>query len=264
MSREVDVLLFPLPSFVKVYGPLGVSSLTLSGVAGTLAGRFLTSRVHRRAASAFRETLDLVLGPLLLGLLAGARLFNQFAVGDLVWYNPFSWVRVTGYSLSFTGGLVGAVVAVLWFVGRRREGSPLAILDALAPGAALAVAIGWLGVPVLGRITHLPWALPVGPGVGIQPVQLYGFLGFAAIAAALSWQSSRMDYVGQNFISFVLLMAAFRFLLGFTEQTPAVVGPWSLTQLADAGTVLMGLGLTAWVRRPARLVRGTPEEGGAG
>lgn len=260
----MDVLLFPLPSFVKVYGPLGVSSLTLCGIAGTLGGRFLTRRLNRGTVPPFREALELVLGPLLLGLVVGARLFNQFAVGDLVWYNPLSWLRVTGYSLSFTGGLVGAVIAVAWFASWRREGRPLAILDALAPGAALAVAIGWLGVPVLGRITHVPWAMPAGPGVGIQPVQIYGFLGFAAIAAALSWQSFRVDYVGQNFISFVLLMTAFRFLLGFTAQTPAVVGPWSLTQVADAGTVLAGLGLAAWVRRPARLARAAPEEGGSG
>ncbi len=259
----MDVLLFPLPSFVKVYGPFGVSSLTLCGIAGTLAGRFLTSRLNRGAVSPFRKTLELLLGPLLLGMVVGARLFNQIAVRDMVWYNPFSWLHVTGYSLSFTGGLLGGVVAVLWFVGRRRAGTPLAILDTLAPGAALAVAIGWLGVPVLGRITHLPWALPVGPGVGIQPVQIYGFFGFGAIAAALSWQLSRVDYVGQNFITFVLLMSAFRFLLGFTEQTPAVVGPWSLTQLGDAVTVLAGLVVTVWIRRPARPAHGGPEEGGS-
>lgn len=259
----MGVLLFPLPPFVKVYGALGVSSLTLCGIAGTVAGRLLTRRLSRDAPPPVRATLELVLGPLLVGLLVGARLFNQFAVGDLIWYNPFSWVRVTGYSLSFTGGLVGASVAVVWLVVRWRQGNPLALLDALAPGAALAVAIGWLGVPVLGRITHVPWALPVGPGVGIQPVQLYGFLGFAVIAAALSWQSPRVDYVGQNFISFVLLMAAFRFLLGFTEQTPAAAGPWSLTQLGDAGTVLAGLGLAAWVRRPTRPASGVREEGGA-
>ena len=260
----MGILLFPLPSFVKVYGALGVSSLALCGIAGTVAGRFLTNRLYRGTRDPFRETLDLALGPLLVGLLIGARLFNQFAVGDLIWYNPFSWVRVTGYSLSFTGGLVGAAVAVVWLVVRWRQGNPFAILDALAPGAALAVAIGWLGVPVLGRITHVPWAPAVAPGTGIQPVQLYGFLGFAVIAAALSWQSSRVDYVGQNFISFVLLMAAFRFLLGFTEQTPAVVGPWSLTQVADAATVVAGLGLAAWIRRPERLPRSAPEEGGAG
>ena len=260
----MGVLLFPLPSFVKVYGPLGVSSLTLCGIAGTLAGRFLTHRLHRGAASSFRESLEVVLGPLLLGLVIGARLLNQFAVGDLVWYNPFSWLHVTGFSMSFTGGLIGAVVAVVWFVARGRAGSPLAILDALVPGAALAVAIGWLGVPVLGRITHVPWAPAVSPGVGIHPVQLYGFLGFAAIAAALSWQSSRLDYEGQNFISFVLLMAAFRFLLGFSEQTPATLGPWSLTQVADAATVVAGLGLAAVVRRPGRPTREAPEEGGAG
>ncbi len=258
------VLLFPLPSFVKVYGPLGVSSLTLCGIAGTLAGRFLTNRLNRGAASSFRETLELVLGPLLLGLVVGSRLLNQFAVGDLVWYNPFSWVHVTGFSLSFTGGLVGAVVTVVWFLVQGRDARPLAVLDALAPGAALAVAIGWLGVPVLGRITHVPWAPAVSPGVAIQPVQLYGCLGFVAIAAALSWQSSRLDYEGQNFISFVLLMAAFRFLLGFTEQTPAALGPWSLTQVADAATVVAGLGLAAWIRRPERPARGTPEDGGAG
>lgn len=259
----MGALLFPLPSFVKVYGPLGVSSLALCGIAGTLAGRLLTGWLYRNAAPPFHEALELSFGPLLLGLLVGARALNQFAVGDLVWYNPFSWLHVTGYSLSFTGGLVGAVLAVVWFVRRRNEGDALAVLDALAPGAALAVAVGWLGVPVLGRITHVPWALPVSPGIGIQPVQIYGFLGFGTIAAALSWQSGRVDYVGQNFISFVFLMAAFRFVLGFTEQTPAVAGPWSLTQLADAGTVLAGVGLAAWMRRPVRAAGPTAPEGGA-
>ncbi len=253
-------LLFPLPSFLKLYGPLGISSFALCGIAGAFGGRLLVHRLQRGSVLEKLQAVEAALTPLFVGALIGARLFNQVAVADLVWYNPLSWIRVTGNSLSFTGGLVGAVAAV-WWAGRRR-GDSLAVLDALAPGAALALAAGWLGVPAVGRITQLPWALPVAAGFGVQPVQPYGFAGFAAIAAALSWQASRLEFAGQNLASFVLLTAAFRFLLGFAEQAPRFFGPWSLAQVGDAATVLAGLALLAWLRRDRGTVPAASGEGG--
>lgn len=243
--------MLPLPSFIPLLGPIGISGFALAGIAGVLAGRLLTRHLARGGAGAVREAAEDALTPVLLGLLIGGRLGNQLWTQDLVWNGPLTWLKVTGTSLSFAGGLLGACAGLLWALRGRddRLALSLAVADVFAPGAALAVAIGWVGVPVLGRVSSLPWALPVAAGAGVQPVQVYGLLGFGAVAAWLTWQVNHLDYPGQNLVTFVVLLSAFRFVLGFSEQAPLWLGPWSPTQVADAGLAVAGLALGVWLRR---------------
>lgn len=253
--------MLPLPTFIHLYGPLGVSSFALTGILGWLAGLMITRRRLRGGPPALRDAVELVLTPLVVGVVAGGRLANQVVTQDLVWYSVRTWVLVTGQSLSFVGGLVGAVTAI-WWSTRRLSGIGLpSVLDALAPGASVAVAIGWVGVPVMGKVTSLPWALPVAPGTGVQPVQLYGLLGFAALAWLLHTQAKHLDYPGQNFVTFVVLGAALRFVIAFGEQSPALLGPWSAAQLGDALTALAGLVLIGRLARPGRSAPMAREEG---
>jgi len=238
-----------LPQFIPLVGAVGISGLGVAALAGLLAGWGLLALTLRGAPSGLRAAVAALAGPLLVGALCGARLGNQLQAPDLRWSQPFTWLAITGTSLSFTGGLVGAAASA-WLGARPLPAAVRwAALDALAPGACLAVALGWLGLPAPGRLG----GFPVGP-VGVQPVQLYALLGFAALAAALCWQWGRRDYPGQNAAAFVVLASTFRFVLAFGEQSTPVLGPWSLTQLGDGGAALAGLVLTAWLAaRGARL-----------
>lgn len=251
--------MLPLPSFIHIWGGLGVSGFAFAGVIGLISGQWWIRRQLRGQSQKVQAVVDACWTPAVVGLLIGGRIANQFMTQDFVWYSPTTWLPVTGFSLSYAGALLGAVAAVWWTARRQGVSNPFTVLDLLTPGAALVIAVGWVGVPVVGRVTTLPWALPVAAGIGIQPVQLYGLVGFGALTALLAWEAPRTDYPGQNFATLVVLGSALHFLLGFAEQTPLAVSPWSLAQLADAALALGGLVLSAWLqatRRPAAVSDG--------
>ena len=226
--------MFPLPQFIRLLGPLGVSGFALAGLVGVLVGWLATVALGRRVAPALLPAADDALAWVLLGALIGGRLGNQVAMRDLTW-SPLTWFSLTGTSLSWAGGALGALAALLWWAHRRgTDARAWAVADLLAPGAALAMAVGWLGIPALGRPTAAPWRLTLPSGVGVQPLQPLGALAFAALAAALAWQLAHLDHLGQNVLTLLALGGAARFLLGFLEQGSPLLGPLTLTQLVDA------------------------------
>gem|GEM_PF-4819878 len=251
--------LLPLPQYIRVAGPFGVSGFALAAAAGVLAGRLLLERLLRARPALRAEVLEAVIATL-LGALVGGRLGNQLVIPDLRWRQPLTWLAASGTSLSYAGALVGACATVWWSLGGRPGGRRLAVLDALAPAAALAIAIGWLGVPALGRPTAA-FRPPLYGGIGVQPIQLYGALGFAAIAAWLIREHGRSDYPGQNFVTFVALMSAFRFVLGFFVPSPPLLPPWSAAQAGDAALALLGVGAGLALQRAGR-PGGDPAEAG--
>lgn len=257
----------PLPTFIPLLGPFGISGFAVAGVVGILLASVVNGRILRRSPDVVRQGAAGAFEAIIVGMAVYGRLANQFWTQDMVWSAPLTWLLVTGNSLSYAGGLVGAISGLMWSLRRhpRRGAVAVAVADALAPGAALGVAVGWLGVPVLGRLTTVPWRLPVAVGVGVHPVQIYGLLAFGAVAAWLAWQIRHLDYPGQNLVSFVALMSAFRFVLGFFEQTPPAWGPWSLAQIADIGLAVAALAASGWLRTPAaaglRLTETTEEAG---
>ncbi len=242
--------LLPLPQYIPVAGPFGVSGFSIAAAAGIAAGRLLLGRLLRARPDVRAEAVEVIL-PALVGALLLGRLANQVVVPDLRWHQPLTWFAASGTSLSYAGALPGAGLAVWWSLRGRPWARRLAVFDALAPAAALAVAVGWLGVPALGNPTAV-FRAPLYGGIGVQPIQLYGAFGFAAIAAWLVWAYGRSDFPGQNLVTFVALMSAFRFVLGFLVPAPPLVPPWSAAQAADAVLALLGMGASLLLQRSAR------------
>lgn len=273
-----------LPPFIPLVGGLGTSGLALAGLVGLAAAwGWLTlqwraqpsaspsrprptapaaphaaamegaplATAARPPISEVRAAVEAAIVPMLLGTLIGGRLLNQIAVPDLQLSAPTSWLAVTGSSMSFTGVLAGLAAAAWWTLRTRPAAVRWAALDTLAPAVALVVAIGWLGLPIVGRQTQWPWGWPAAPGILVQPVQIYGCLAFLAIAAYLAWQGPRSDYLGQNAATLLALAGAVRFVLAFAAQATPTIGPWTLTQLGDAATVAAGLVLAAVLGRTA-------------
>jgi phosphatidylglycerol:prolipoprotein diacylglycerol transferase len=73
--------------------------------------------------------------------------------------DPFHAVMVWDGGLSFLGGLIAALIALVIYA--RRHGIPVGVVaDAAAPAAAIGQAIGHLGCIVTGASSGIPTTLP--------------------------------------------------------------------------------------------------------
>jgi prolipoprotein diacylglyceryl transferase len=128
-------------------------------------------------------------------------------------------------------GIWGAVAlgALGAWIGARRRGIPLPpFADALAPGLAVAQAIGrwgnWFNQELFGRPTELPWALEIDPehrpeGFAsyetFHPTFLYESLWLLGVAALVVWADRRFR-LGHG-RAFALYVAAYTVGRGWIE-----------------------------------------------
>lgn len=186
-----------LPELV-IAGRLRLDFWMLSvGVAA--AAVFLSGLRNARRAGADPEAVWAVWPWGVLGGVLGARLYYLGAVGDappLFALSSWSGLNVLR-GTSIQGAVIGGTLLVVWVMRRRKE-PVLPLLDAFAPGAALAHGFTRLGCLAAGccwgRPTGLPWAVvfthpnSAAPrGVPLHPAQLYEVV----FDAALAWHIQR-------------------------------------------------------------------------
>lgn len=165
----------------------------------------------------------------------------------------------------FYGGLIGAVLAAVWVLKRRRI-SFFSFADAAAPCVALGQAIGRLGCfsagCCWGRECHLPWAVTftnplaernVGTplGVPLHPTQLYEALGTALLCVVLVWLEKRR-FSGETFSRYLVGYGALRFLIETFRGDPRgslFGGLLSTSQFIALLAAVAGLVLWAMRRR---------------
>ena len=159
-------------------------SLWALSAAAAAAAAFLCALREARAARVDPETVWEAWPWAILGGFLGARLYYLAAAGGAA---VFAWSSWSGLNLfrgtSIQGGMLGGLLALFLYMRRRRL-PVLPLLDAFAPGAALAHAVTRLGCFAAGccygRPTSLPWAVvfthpqTAAPrGVPLHPAQLY-------------------------------------------------------------------------------------------
>jgi phosphatidylglycerol:prolipoprotein diacylglycerol transferase len=128
--------------------------------------------------------------------------------------------------------VVGLLVGALyWWRHRLPLGN---VLDALAPGVALALAIERLGAFLGGRDLGMPTTMPWGVRLFDQvrhPVQLYQAAALLAILAVLWLWRNRRAFDGHLFALSVVLIAIVRLIVEpFRAQAPLTEGGLFLLQ----------------------------------
>lgn len=232
---------------------------------GVLIGLSLSVRYSRLQGLDPEKAWNLGILVVLCGIV-GAKILLIVNDWDFYMRNPGEIFSVNTLRSGgvFSGGLIGALIAAVWYIRKNRI-PLLKTCDAFAPGLALGHAIGRLGCfsagCCYGKETHAWWGvtftnvLSQAPlNVPLHPTQLIEaaveFLNFLL----LSWMITRKRFDGQVFGTFMVVYGIARYFIEFLRGDPgrgSVFGVMTGTQLISIGLVIAG-GLF-WLRRPHRV-----------
>lgn len=254
------------PVLFEIFG-FEVGSYALAALIALAAGLYVFQRLGRRDGHERWAHVEMGLWAFIVAILA-SKVFGAVVGFDAD--DPLGSLkkvlRFAGHY--YVGFLAGATFLVLAF---RRRGIPLLEgLDELAPGLALAHAIGRLGCFMAGccwgGACDAPWAVTFTSdraheltGVplhqALHPTQLYELGAELLIFGVLLLLHSRARiFRGHTFLSYVVLYGLVRFSLEFLRDDPrGTFGSTTLPTsqgLAIVSVVVAGLAYAAlWRRR---------------
>ena len=197
-----------------------------------------------------------------LGVILGGRvgyvLFYNF---DLFLADPTYLFKIWTGGMSFHGGLIGVITAMIWFAHKTKRHF-FTVADFVAPLIPFGLGVGRIGNflngELWGRITDVPWAI-IFPEAGPEPrhpSQLYQFAleGVALfIILNLFWRKNPPR--GAISGMFLLFYGLFRFLVEFVRQPDSQLGLYfqeiSMGQILSTPMIIAGA-LMIWVayKRP--------------
>jgi prolipoprotein diacylglyceryl transferase len=194
------VLSIPSPSngVWDVFGfPLRAYALCI--IVGIIVGMIMTNR-RWRARGGSADSLELVVVVAVPFGIVGARIYHVITDYQLYFgagRHPIDALKIWNGGLGVWGA-IGFGVLGGYLVARRRQIRFPALLDAAAPGIAVAQGIGrlgnWFNQELFGRPTSLPWGLEIAPDhrpfgfeqyATFHPTFLYELIWDVAIAIAL-------------------------------------------------------------------------------
>jgi len=156
-------------------GPLAVRWYGLMYVIGFAAAWWLARRRAARPDSTWQPAdVDDLIFYAAIGVILGGRLgWIAFYGGEQVVQDPLTIIRIWEGGMSFHGGLIGVLIAVLVFARQRARRFP-DVLDFLAPLPGLGIFAGRIGNFINGELwgkqTTVPWGFVVDPAP-LHPVQ---------------------------------------------------------------------------------------------
>lgn len=252
-------------------GPLSIHWYGLTYLAAFALFMFLGSRRLRHApyvhfpadrAWAYKDVEDfLFLG--VLGVILGGRLgYCVFYKPEYYFSHPLEIFAVWQGGMSFHGGMLGVIAAMLWF-GVSRGRSFWEVADFVAPCVPTGLASGRIGNFINGELwgrvadPALPWGM-VFRGAGDlprHPSQIYQFLLEGLLLFVLLWwYALSAPRRGQVAAAFLLGYGVLRFVVEFFREPDAHLGLLSLGlsmgQWLCVPMVVGGLGLWWWFGRP--------------
>ena len=256
-------------------GPLQVHWYGLTYLIGFVTAWLLAQwRVRSPKWDWSGEDVDAMIISAALGVVLGARL-GYCLFYDPIYFatHPLDIFKVWHGGMSFHGGAVGVIVALILFC-RRSKRSFWSVADFIAPLAAPGLLAGRLGNfingELWGKISSAPWGV-VFPGGGSQPrhpSQLYeaGLEGLL-LFIILWWYSSRQPSRGRVSGLFLLGYGLARSFVEFFREPDAHLGylalGWvTMGQILCLPMILAGLALLFWPRsqEPSEAKRPVPAQ----
>ncbi len=177
------LLALPFPDIDPVLvqlGPFAIHWYAVAYLAGLFIGWRLILFLNARPPTALsKPEADDLLVWIMLGVVAGGRLgYVLFYNPAYYLHNPVEIVFLQRGGMSFHGGLLGVIVAMMWFARRRRMGF-IVLSDLVAAATPVGLFFGrianFVNGELFGRVSDAPWAIvfPTGGPEPRHPSQLY-------------------------------------------------------------------------------------------
>lgn len=249
------MLTFPKIDPVAIsIGPLDIRWYGLMYLAGFLSGFMLLNRRARQPQSGWttEQVSDLIfygaLGVILGGRIGYVLFYNFGAFLD----NPLTLFQVWNGGMSFHGGMLGVMFAVLLFA-RNMQKNYWDVLDFGAPIVPIGLGLGrignFIGGELVGRPTDGPWGMvfPHVDNLARHPSQLYQATLEGLALFSILWFFSRKPrprYAVSGL--FALFYGLFRFIVEFARQPDVQLGfvafDWlTMGQLLSLPLIAVGL-----------------------
>ncbi|MBV8619527.1 MAG: prolipoprotein diacylglyceryl transferase [Curvibacter sp.] len=254
------------PLAVHWYGLTYLAAFGLFMLLGTLRLRHEPYASMQGEQAWSRRDVEDILFYGVLGVVLGGRL------GYCLFYKPAHYLshplevfQVWNGGMSFHGGLLGVIVALVWFARVHRR-PWLQVTDFVAPCVPTGLAAGRVGNFINGELwgrfspPDLPWGM-VFPQSGSMlprhPSQIYQFLLEGLLLFVLLWLFARKPRrLGEVSAAFLIGYGVLRFTAEYFREPDAFLGLLSLGmsmgQWLCVPMVLGGVGLMAWARRSGR------------
>lgn len=268
------------PTGVWQLGPLPIRAYAICILIGIFVGLYIGGR-RWRARGGSSDTLDTaVFVAIPLGIV-GARIYHVITDYQLYFgpgKRPIEALYIWNGGLGIWGAVALGALGV-YVVCRRRNASFLAMVDALAPGLAVAQGIGrlgnWFNQELFGKPTTVAWALEIDPQyrpagyaefATFHPTFLYELLWTFLIAGVLIWADRRFRLGrGKVFALYIVLYTLGRFWIeGLRIDKVNEVGGFRLNEYTSVIVFVVALAWLIWLIkfRPGRedVVEVTPED----
>lgn len=210
-------------------GPVKIHWYGLMYLLGFASAWFLANyRAKKQQLNWTSEQISDLIFWAAIGVVVGGRF------GYMLFYNFHQWIQaplsifyVWQGGMSFHGGLIGVVIALLLFAKASKR-SFFEVGDFVAPLVPIGLAAGRLGNfingELWGRVTDVPWAMvfPSGGPLPRHPSQLYEFgLEGVALFIILWFFTAKPRPKGAASGVFLIAYGCFRFFVEFFRQPDA-------------------------------------------
>ena len=247
-------------------GPVPVRAYALAIILGIVVAIWLGNRRYEARGGQPGLITDIALWAVPFGIVGG-RIYHVLTDWQ-IYFGPdgrglAAAFRIWDGGLGIWGAvLLGALGA--WIGARRHHVALPPIADAIAPGIALAQAIGrwgnWFNQELFGRPTDLPWGLEISPArrpegyeafETFHPTFLYESLWLVGVALVVIWADRRFTLGhGRAFALYVLLYTTGRVWIEALRIDP--VNTVGGVRLNVWTSIIVGLGALVYLIWSAR------------
>jgi len=261
-----------MPSSFNI-GPLTIHLYGILIMIGALAAAFLAARLAKRRGIDADAVWDMFPW-LIIGGIIGARLWHVLTPpasmveqGITTGYyltHPLEALSIWKGGLGIPGAVIGGAIA-LWIYSRKRKLSFGMWTDIIAPGLALAQAIGrignYLNQEVYGAPTNLPWAITIDRAHRlpeyVEQATYHPLFAYEAIynlinMAFLLWIGKKFAgklRTGDIFLTYLVIYPVGRFFLEFLRLDPSPVAGVNINQTIMAVIAVAAAAMLIFRRR---------------